>query len=198
MMKWAVVMAMGIARLMATKYSAAELREYGSADCTGDFKVLNQDLMDECTPYLIPAPASLKVEQLNDTAYATYHYQGIQDCSGPDGKFQRAWFVEQCEDQGDGTSLKRAWVTGPAPSPPSPGSCMVPGDCGRAYQACCLGSHVKGEPCNCHLTSGTGEATSTDCGTCGKAFVACCSAFSLTGHECTCNVGDSSAATLVI
>jgi len=190
---------MGVGHLMAAKHSAAQLREYDSTDCTGDYSVINTDLMDECTPYLIPAPASILVVQVNDTNYAAYHYQGVQDCSGPDGKLVNSLVVEHCEDMGDGTSHKRAWVTGPSPPPPAPGSCSAPGDCGTAYQACCLGAQIKGESCACHLQNGTGgQATSSDCSTCGKAFVACCSAFALTGHPCTCNVGHSTAPTFVI
>jgi len=73
---------------------------------------------------------------------------------------------------------------------PSEDTCEVPGDCGHAYQACCIGFEAKGFPCACHLSNGTGTAGSSDCGTCGKAFVLCCDAFNLKGSPCGCDIKD--------
>lgn len=184
------------------KPSAAELRRWdGSSNCSGDYTVLNTDKMDECNPFLIPAPASLKIQQVNDTAYASYHYKGVTDCSGDQGKHIADWVVGTCEDLG-GFSQKRVWIETP---PPPPATCEVPGDCGRAYQACCLASELKGNgKCTCHLRKGSGEAGSTDCGFCGRAFVTCCAGFRIGGSPCGCDVADgsvggtASAASLVV
>lgn len=70
---------------------------------------------------------------------------------------------------------------------PEDSTCAVPGDCGRAYQACCAGFEAKGYPCTCHLSNGTGKSGS-DCGTCGTAYSACCAGFSLKGYPCTCDI----------
>eukprot|EP00440_Ansanella_granifera_P031999 gb/GFBE01034731.1/.p1 GENE.gb/GFBE01034731.1/~~gb/GFBE01034731.1/.p1 ORF type:complete len:196 (+),score=48.87 gb/GFBE01034731.1/:1-588(+) len=172
---------------MASKPSAAELRRFDdSTDCSGKYEVLHTDELDTCFPFFIPAPASIKAVWVNDTAYASYHWQGVQDCSGDQGEFEADFIVNSCVNMG-GYSQMRVWKTSP---PPSAGVCEVPGDCGRAYQACCLASQIKGAPCNCHLGNGTGTADSADCGTCGKAFVACCMAFDLKGTPCTCGIKD--------
>jgi len=179
---------------VSAKPTAAELRRWeGSTDCTGDYTVLNTEKLDECTPYLLPAPASIWTEYLNETAYASFHYQGVADCSG-NGRKLDDWIVGSCTDLG-GYSQKRVWIT--APTPP-PASCEEPGDCGRAYSACCAVSRVKGSPCACGLRNGTGEAGSRDCGFCGKAFVTCCEGFRLTGHPCACDVADKAAAASIV
>jgi len=169
------------------KASAAQLRRYeSSTDCTGNFTVLSADVMNECTPYLIPAPASIFVNQTNDTAYASYHYQGPQDCSG-EGKRLAYFIVGECASYQDYSQM-RVWVE--APRPPV-SSCGAPGLCGRAYQACCTASELTGGSCTCHLHNGTGKAGSQDCGKCGKDFVGCCSAFQVLGHPCGCDVLDA-------
>jgi len=174
---------------MSTKASAAEHRRYeGSTNCTGEYTILNTDTMDECTPYLIPAPASLYINQTNDTAYASYHFQGPTDCSGM-GTFVSYWVVGTCTSFGDYSQM-RIWIKSP---PPPTSACGVPGTCGRAYQACCAGSMVAGKPCTCHLYNGTGKAGAQDCGSCGKAFVDCCTGFKITGHSCTCDINDRAA-----
>jgi len=179
---------------VAPKPSAAELRRYeGSTHCTGEYTVLSTDQLDQCTPYFIPAPASIKVVQKDDTTISSYHYQGTMDCSGP-SQHMGDFVVNSCTNEGDYSQM-RVWVTAPSPSG---GTCEVPGDCGRAYQACCVGSEVKGEPCTCHLHNGTGTAGSADCGTCGKAFVACCTAAQLAGYGCTCDVMDGSSSMFVV
>jgi hypothetical protein len=177
------------------KPSAAELRRYeGSTTCTGNFTVLSVDNMDECTPYLIPAPASIYVNQTNETAYASYHFQGPTDCSGNAGTKVADWLVGECVSF-DGYSQMRDWITAP---PPAPSACGVPGVCGRAYQVCCAGSAVTGNACACHLNNGTGKAGSRDCGKCGNAFVECCSAAGLTGHGCTCDIRDNAVSSVVV
>merc|ERR1719277_335877 len=143
--------------------------------------------MDTCTPYFAPAMASIKVVYVNESMYSSYHYQGVQDCSGP-RQHVIDLAVNQCENDGDSSQV-RVWVMGPSPSA---GSCAVPGDCGRAYQACCFGSEATGNPCACHLRNGTGTAGSTDCGKCGQAFVACCTAAGLAGSPCNCDVNSDS------
>lgn len=175
--------------------TAAELRRWeGSGDCTGNYTVLNTDKLHECTPYLIPAPASILVEYLNETAYASYHYQGVTDCSGAKPRRLGEFVVNSCEDL-DGFSQMRVWVSSPAPPP---ASCKEPGDCGHAFSACCIASAVKGAPCACDLHNGTGEASSFDCGPCGQAFATCCAGFKLRGFPCTCDVGDRAAAVLLV
>jgi hypothetical protein len=174
--------------------TSAELRRWeGSGDFTGDYEVLSTDKLDECTPFLIPAPASVRVEYSNETTYASYHYQGVPDCSGARKKLGD-WIVGSCEDLG-GYSQMRVWVS--SPSPP-PGRCGEPGDCGVAYKACCAVSELKGEPCQCSLRNGTGEAGSPDCGACGKVFVSCCAGFKIGGFPCSCDVADAAAATIVV
>eukprot|EP00929_Paragymnodinium_shiwhaense_P110086 TRINITY_DN76794_c0_g1_i1.p1 TRINITY_DN76794_c0_g1~~TRINITY_DN76794_c0_g1_i1.p1 ORF type:complete len:202 (+),score=43.93 TRINITY_DN76794_c0_g1_i1:90-695(+) len=180
------------------KPSAAELRRYeGSTDCTGNYTVLNTDVLDSCSPKIAPAPASIKVEYVNETTYASYHYQGVQDCSGSTRKHLADYSVGSCETyKDDGFSQMRAWVRSPAPSD---GTCAAPGDCGRAYQACCAGEKAMGKgECACHLRNGTGTAISPDCGKCGKAYVVCCLAFQLKGFPCNCDIKDPSAGALLI
>eukprot|EP00927_Polykrikos_kofoidii_P003015 TRINITY_DN111_c1_g1_i1.p1 TRINITY_DN111_c1_g1~~TRINITY_DN111_c1_g1_i1.p1 ORF type:complete len:223 (+),score=32.15 TRINITY_DN111_c1_g1_i1:91-669(+) len=169
----------------ALKATAAEFRRFEGADCKGDFSVLSTDKMDECTPYLIPAPASIFVNQTNDSIYTSFHFQGETDCSGVGTKLGD-WTVGECQNFGDYSQL-RVWVTAP---PPPVSACSVKGACGWAYQSCCIASAATGNPCTCHLHNGTGKAGSRDCGKCGKAFVGCCSAFELTGHGCGCDVMD--------
>jgi len=173
----------------ALKASAAKLLRYSTADCTGSSTILSTDLINECTPFLIPAPASIYVNQTNDSVYTSYHFQGPQDCSGSGTKLGD-FLVGTCESF-DTYSQKRVWVEAP---PPPLSTCQVPGVCGRAYQGCCVASKLTGHACACHLHNGTGKAGSTDCGRCGKKFVECCTAFELTGHGCGCSVANSAVA----
>mmetsp|Transcript_88112 Transcript_88112/g.197010 ORF Transcript_88112/g.197010 Transcript_88112/m.197010 type:complete len:199 (-) Transcript_88112:331-927(-) len=190
-----VFLALAVASGASSTPSAAELRRYKGTTCTGEYDALNKDVMGECHPYLIPKPASVKVEYLNDTYYTAYHYSGVQDCSGSERTQLAVMAVGQCQDLGDNTSQQRVWITTPAPPPTT---CAAPGDCGRAYQACCVGFGVRGHRCGCHLHgNGSGTALSQDCGVCGKAFVACCSAFVLQGHPCTCDLSDAAGALVI-
>jgi len=66
-------------------------------------------------------------------------------------------------------------------------TCSAVGDCGRAYQACCVAFGAKGYPCGCHLQDGSGEA-GANCGDCGTAYAACCIGFSAKGYPCQCDV----------
>eukprot|EP00930_Biecheleria_cincta_P031515 TRINITY_DN21872_c0_g1_i2.p1 TRINITY_DN21872_c0_g1~~TRINITY_DN21872_c0_g1_i2.p1 ORF type:complete len:218 (-),score=41.81 TRINITY_DN21872_c0_g1_i2:217-819(-) len=184
----------------AAKHSSAELRRYTGADCKGDYEVMNTDMMDTCAPKFIPGPASIKIEYVNETTYATYHYKDVVDCSGSTREFLEFLSVGPCvNDPLEPWSQKRAWID--APTPPT-AKCAAPGTCGIAYEACCLGAKATGKQCTCHLhNNGTGTAhTSSGCGTCGKAFVACCAAFDLKGYPCTCDITDApaNAATMVI
>lgn len=177
------------------KPTAAELRRWaGSTNCSGEHTVVNTDQMDTCTPYLVPKPSSIKTAQLNETAYSTYHFAGVQDCSGAPEKVGDDRIVGTCENLGDYSQM-RVWTSSPDPSS---ASCAAPGDCGLAYKACCAGSKLKGSPCNCHLHNGTGTAGSVDCGFCGKAYVGCCTAFGLAGHACTCDIKDNTASSIVV
>jgi len=179
---------------VAAKPSAAELRRWeGSTNCSGNSTVLSTDKLDECTPYLIPAPASIRVQYVNETAYASYHFQGVTDCSGT-GEYLQTLIVNSCTKH-DGYSQMRVWVQSPAPPP---GICGEKGYCGFAYEACCIGSELKGSPCTCKLRNGTGEAGSPDCGFCGRAFVTCCSGFKLGGSPCSCDVAGGAAATTIV
>merc|ERR1712176_583529 len=90
---------------------AAELRRWdGSSNCTGTYAKLSTDNMDECTPFLIPAPASIWVAQKNDTAYSSFHCQGVTDCNVEKRKFLSDFVVGTCEDLG-GYSQMRVWIT---------------------------------------------------------------------------------------
>jgi hypothetical protein len=94
---------------------AAELRRWeGSGNCTGNYSALSTDNMDECTQYLIPAPASIWVTKKNSTAYSSFHCQGVLDCScSKDNQSHLGdWIVGTCEDFG-GYSQMRVWVTVP-------------------------------------------------------------------------------------
>jgi len=141
----------------------------------------------------LPAPASSLIEYLNERTYSSYHYQGQTDCSGARKKLAD-FVVGSCEDLG-GYSQMRVWVS--SPDPPQ-GRCEEPGDCGVAYTACCAASGLKGDPCQCSLHNGTGEAGSRDCGFCGKAFVDCCTGFKVRGFPCSCDVAHAAAATIVV
>merc|ERR1712178_347364 len=66
-------------------------------------------------------------------------------------------------------------------------TCSKIGDCGRAYQACCIAFEAKGYPCGCSLQDGNGTAGET-CGDCGTAYSACCIGFSARGYPCECSV----------
>ena len=70
-------------------------------------------------------------------------------------------------------------------------TCPDPGDCGRAYQACCVAFQLKGYPCGCSLAPGQG-ASGPSCGDCGTAYAACCVGFQAKGYPCTCDVEPSS------
>jgi len=92
-----------------TVTEAAELRRWdGSSNCTGKYAILNSDNMNECTSYLIPAPASIWVEKQNATVYSSYHYQGVTDCSG-NHTHLGDFVVGTCENLG-GYSQMRVWV----------------------------------------------------------------------------------------
>jgi hypothetical protein len=77
------------------------------------------------------------------------------------------------------------------------GTCAKPGDCGRAYQACCAGFAAKGIPCGCHLKDGDGK-TADDCGTCGTAYSVCCAGFAAKGFPCTCDIGPAGLSSVVV
>ena len=89
---------------------AAELRRWGnSLNCEGEYTVLSTDVLNECTPYRIPAPASILTVQLNETAYGSYHYQGHQDCSGQ-RTFLMALPVGTCSGDLGGYSQMRVFL----------------------------------------------------------------------------------------
>merc|ERR1719229_808833 len=61
---------------------AAELRRWENAtSCDGNgYSVLSTDIMNECVTFRIPAPASIRVFQTNETDYQSWHYQGDVKC----------------------------------------------------------------------------------------------------------------------
>jgi len=73
-------------------------------------------------------------------------------------------------------------------------SCSNKGDCGAAYQSCCLGFQLQGYPCGCHLSDGGTGASRGDCGDCGAAYQLCCAGFAADGYACTCDVTDGGVA----
>jgi hypothetical protein len=94
----------------AAPVKAAELRRWeGSDNCTGNYSVLNHDNMNECTPKYFPAPASYWVEQKNETAYSSFHCQGVLDCSKDKRELFGDFIVGTCEDFG-GYSQMRVWI----------------------------------------------------------------------------------------
>ena len=89
----------------------AEFRQYNSSpNCTGAYSIGSTDVMNMCTPFSIPAPASIFVEQTNGTSYASYHYQGVKDCSGSNKAFLASFLVGQCSGDLGGYSNMRVWV----------------------------------------------------------------------------------------
>jgi len=76
------------------------------------------------------------------------------------------------------------WLTVPSDK------CSNKGDCGNAYQACCLGFQADGFPCGCHLADGGSGLSKGDCGDCGAAYTLCCAGFAADGYACTCDVSD--------
>jgi hypothetical protein len=91
---------------------SADMRRWeGSTECKGQYTVIDNDLMDTCQPKLIPALASLKIEQTNDTMYSNYHYQGVTDCSGETRTHVMDFVVGVCEGFKEGNySQMRVWV----------------------------------------------------------------------------------------
>ena len=88
---------------------AASLRRWaGSTSCEGQYSVLSIDVLDQCTPYHIPAPASILVVRKNGSAYESYHYQGATDCTGP-RTFLEALAVGTCSGDLGGYSQMRVW-----------------------------------------------------------------------------------------
>lgn len=73
------------------------------------------------------------------------------------------------------------------------GGCSNKGDCGIAYQGCCLGFQADGFPCGCKLGDGGSGVSKGDCGDCGAAYTLCCAGFAAKGFPCTCDVTDSGA-----
>jgi hypothetical protein len=67
-------------------------------------------VMDQCTVFHIPLPASTYVMQTGATTYESYHYQGATDCSGP-RKAEGSFAVGTCSDSGGGSSALRVWLT---------------------------------------------------------------------------------------
>ena len=62
------------------------------------------------------------------------------------------------------------------------------GDCGKAYQGCCVAFGIKGFPCGCHLQAGGSGKAGGNCGDCGTGFSACCIGFAAKGYPCQCDV----------
>lgn len=61
------------------------------------------------------------------------------------------------------------------------------GDCGYAYQGCCIGYGSQGYPCDCHLQEGGSGQSGQGCGDCGVAYAACCLGFEKDGYPCECD-----------
>ena len=88
---------------------ASEFREYTSPNCTGKYTIGSIDVMDQCSTYHVPAPASIFVAQTNATTYESYHYPAATDCSGPrtaEGSFT----VGVCSGDLGGYSQMRVWL----------------------------------------------------------------------------------------
>jgi len=99
-----------VAHCKSTPVKAAELRRWENSDnCSGKYIVLNHDHVKECTQFLIPAPASIWVEQKNDTAYSSFHCQGVLDCSKAKRKLLGDFIVGTCDNLG-GYSQMRVWI----------------------------------------------------------------------------------------
>lgn len=124
--------------------------------------------------------ASLSVDLSLDVCASAF---GIEKC----GLIPGVTPLELYKDELDFSSICNAEKS-PKTLASTPNSCSNPGDCGRAYQACCIGFAAKGFPCGCHLADGgSGQAGST-CGDCGTAYKVCCAGFAKKGYPCTCDV----------
>jgi hypothetical protein len=105
-----------VGHCQTTPVKAAELRRWDNSDnCTGNYTVLNHDNMNECSQKMIPAPASIWVEQKNATAYSSFHCQGVLDCSKDKRVLLADFIVGTCEDLG-GYSQMRMWIKAESPS----------------------------------------------------------------------------------
>jgi hypothetical protein len=90
---------------------AAEFRRWDSStNCSGAYSIGSTDVMNFCTPFSIPAPASIFVEQTNGTYYSSYHYDGVKDCSGSKRTFLMSLLVGECSGDLGGYSHMRVWV----------------------------------------------------------------------------------------
>ena len=93
---------------------ASEFRRWNNNTvCDGDdYDILSTDVMGECAPFIIPAPASIHVEYNNQTSYCSYHYQGNKECKGYTRKLVGCFVVGTCvkyTEFGDPYSQKRVW-----------------------------------------------------------------------------------------
>lgn len=128
--------------------NASEFRLYSaSLDCTGNYTIMSTDVMEFCTPFRIPAPASDFVEQINATAYATYHHQGTTNCQGGTVQREAIFLVGTCSGDLGGYSHMRVWLdSGPYHCNPGCQCCPCPvgeplcsgkcPDCGKAQCDC--------------------------------------------------------------
>jgi len=88
-------------------------------------------------------------------------------------------------DDAKSTEVTLPWLSVPSDK------CSNKGDCGNAYQACCLGFQAEGDACGCHLSDGGSGVASGMCGDCGAAYTLCCAGFAAKGFPCTCDISDS-------
>ena len=128
--------------------NASEFRRFSaSLNCSGSYTILSTDVMDFCTPFSIPAPASDYITQVNETAYTMYHHQGVQDCSGGTVEREGTYVVGTCSGDLGGYSQMRVWLTaGPYHCNPGCECCPCPvsqphcsgkcPDCGKAQCDC--------------------------------------------------------------
>merc|ERR1739845_127559 len=163
----------------------------------GNYSVLSTSVMDECTPLVFPGPASIKVEYVNETAYASYHYQGVKDCSGSERKFLAYWTVGSCESfevGNDVWSQMRVWVRKSIAD--GAGNLCMNDDDQKVYQTIkanisnvqkdCIFTGVKGDSCFKHFMGSAKEgqdcvsdcvdkktSLSTTCSSCFGQISAC-------------------------
>jgi hypothetical protein len=122
--------------------TAAEFRRWNnSTQCEGHYVILSTDVMNECTAFDVPAPASDWVEQTSPTQYTSYHYQGHTGCTGVRPTTVGVWPVGTCSGDLGGYSQMRVWLHN-STWHCSPGCQCCPGavatcpDCGKDVCEC--------------------------------------------------------------
>ena len=74
--------------------------------------VADRAVMNQCTTFHIPSPASIFVAQTGASTYGSFHYQGATNCSGP-RQAEGSFAVGSCSGDLGGSSEMRDSVLHP-------------------------------------------------------------------------------------